>query len=91
LQHIIDQEDEGFRIVLEIALGDELAVALEIGEAQRVTVEHAEEARRAAAMLNIGLALPVGGGEEKLLVCSTKAASSGSIAVRQPPRCSIPA
>jgi hypothetical protein len=40
-----------------------LAVAAEVGEAERLVVEHAQEPGRAAAMLNIGLAVGIDGGE----------------------------
>ena len=52
-----------FGLSARIAGGDVLPVAAEIGEGERLLVEHAQEARRAAAMLDVRLALGVGGGE----------------------------
>ena len=60
---VVHDEDEGLGVLGQVAGGDVLAVALEVGEAQRVLVEDAQEARRAAAMLHVGLAVGAGGGE----------------------------
>ena len=49
------------RVLGEIAQRDVLPVAREVGEADGVLVEHPQEARRPAAMLDVGLALRVGG------------------------------
>ena len=44
-------------IVGQVARGDVLAVAGKIGESDRLVVEHVQEAGRAAAMLDVGLAV----------------------------------
>ena len=63
---VVDQENEGFRVFLEVPLGDELPVALEIGEGQgRSSSTALEKARRAAAVLDIGLAFAVGRRDEE--------------------------
>ena len=56
---VVHQEQRGLGIVGEIAGRDVLAVAAEIGEAERLLVEHAQEAGRTAAMLNIRLAVGI--------------------------------
>ncbi len=61
---IIQQEDVGLGVLGEIALADELPVAAVIGECQRALVENPDEAFRAAAMLDIGLAVRGSGCQE---------------------------
>ena len=61
---VIDEKQIGFRIIGKIALRDVLAVAGKIGKGDRMVVEHMQETRRAAAMLDIGLAIAVGRGKE---------------------------
>ena len=62
--HIVDEKEMSLGIIGEIAQGDVLPVAGKIGEAHGLLVQHLEKARWAAAMLDIGLAVAVGGGEE---------------------------
>jgi hypothetical protein len=50
MMHVVDEEEIGLRIVGEIAERDVLPVADEIGEADRLVIEHAQKARRAAAV-----------------------------------------
>jgi hypothetical protein len=64
MMHVVDEEEIGLRIVGEIAERDVLPVADEIGEADRLVIEHAQKARRAAAVLNVGLAVLVRRGEK---------------------------
>ena len=54
---IVDQEQMRLGIVGQIALGDVLPVAGKIGEGDGLVVEHAQEAGRAAAMLDVRLAV----------------------------------
>ena len=56
---IIHQKDHRLRIVGEIAGGDVLPVAAEIGEGERLVVDHAQETLWAAAVLDVGLARPL--------------------------------
>ena len=46
---VVDQEQMGFRILGEVALSDELPIAAKVGEGDGLLVEHAQEARIAAA------------------------------------------
>ena len=57
---VVDQEQEGAAIVLQIAQRDVLPVAAQIGKAQRPLVQHLQETFRAAAVLDVGLALAIG-------------------------------
>ena len=61
---IIHQEICALRFSAEVALGDVLPVAAVVGERQRVLVQHPDETFRAAAMLDIGLAVGAGGRED---------------------------
>jgi hypothetical protein len=61
----VQDEDVAARVLGEIADGDVLPVAAEIGEAKRALVDHLQEARRAAAVLDVGLSIGVGRGEEE--------------------------
>ncbi len=56
---IVDQENIRLRVLAEIALRDVLPVAAVICEGQRGLVENLDEARRAAAMLDVGLTIGV--------------------------------
>ena len=60
---VVHDENEGLAVLGEVAGGDVLAVALEVGEAQRALVDDAHEPRWAAAVLHVGLAVRAGGGE----------------------------
>ena len=51
---IVHQDQRGAVIGREIAGADVLAVAAKVGNRQRLLVENADEAGRAAAMLHIG-------------------------------------
>ena len=62
---IIHDEDVRLGVFRQIALRDELPVAAVIGERQRVLVQHFDKALRAAAMLDVGLPVGVGGREIK--------------------------
>ena len=86
---VVHHEDVGAWIVGEVAGGDVLPVALVVGESQRVLVDDAQEARRAAAMLHVGLALGVGGGEIERTHLAQEAREVAEMAVRQPPFPSI--
>src|SRR5262249_36093258 len=57
---VIHQEYESARIVGQVADGDVLPIASEVGEGQRALVEHAKEPRRTAAVLDVGLPFPIG-------------------------------
>ena len=61
---IVDQEKMRLRILGEIAERDILPVAREIGKADGLLIEHLEEARRPAAMLDVRLAVLARRGEE---------------------------
>src|SRR5712691_12110622 len=61
---VIDQKEIGLRIVGQIAKRDVLAVAGEIGKADRPVVEHLEKAAWPTAMLDIGLAVAADHPEE---------------------------
>jgi hypothetical protein len=63
-RRVIDQEQMRLRILGQIAAGDVLAVAAEIREGQGLAIEHAQEACRAAAMLDIRLPGGARGAEE---------------------------
>ena len=54
---IVEQEDVGLRVLGQIPLRDVLPVAGKIRERQRLLVDHLQETRRPAAMLDIGLAV----------------------------------
>ena len=54
---IVDQEQMRLGVVGQIAAGDILPVAGKIGKGDRLVVEHVQEAGRAAAMLDVGLAV----------------------------------
>jgi hypothetical protein len=59
-------EDEGYAVVvLEVAGGDVLLVAAEVGEGDGAVVEDVDEAGRAAAMLDVGPSGFAGGGHVK--------------------------
>jgi hypothetical protein len=60
---IVHHEDMRLRIFREIALRDVLPVAAVIGEGQRGLVQNFHKTFRAAAMLDIGLAVGAGGCE----------------------------
>ena len=76
-------------IVREIAQRDVLPVADEVGEADRLVVEHLEKAGRAAAVLNVRLTVRVRGGEKNARLRRDEAARSGVIRVCQAPRSSM--
>src|SRR5262249_31751587 len=61
---VVDQEQVGFGIVGEIALRNVLPVAGEIDEGDRLVVEHTQETRWPATVLDIGLSVRAGGGEK---------------------------
>src|SRR5262249_5488173 len=61
---VIDEEQMRLCIVAEITLGDVLPVASIIDKSDGVIVEHAQESRRTAAMLDVRLTLGIDGGEE---------------------------
>src|SRR5262249_28979422 len=61
---VVDQEEKPLGVLAEIALGDVLPVAGEIGKADRPVVEHLEKSRGSAAVLNVGLAALVRGAQE---------------------------
>ena len=84
---VVHQKNQGARVLLEIARGDVLAVAAEIGEGERRLVEHAQEAGRAAAMLDIRLPVLAGGGEIERSHVRDEVGQDGSIVVAKPPFC----
>ena len=53
---VVHQEEERPGVLGQVAQGDVLPVAAEVGEPERPLVDHLEEARRAAAVLDVGLA-----------------------------------
>ena len=61
---VVDQEQMGLRILGEVALRDELPVAAKVREGDGLLVEHPQEARRAATVLDVGLAGGVRRAEE---------------------------
>ena len=61
---VVDQEQEGAAVLLQIAERDVLPVAAQIGKAQRPLVQDLEEALRAAAVLDVGLSLAIGRGHK---------------------------
>ena len=62
---IVHHENMRLGVFRQIALGDVLPVAAVIGERQRGLVQHFDKALRAAAMLDVRLAIGVGGGEKE--------------------------
>jgi hypothetical protein len=60
---IIHDEDIGLRIFREVALRDVLPVAAVVGEGDGFLVEDFDEPFRAAAMLDVGLAVGIRGRE----------------------------
>jgi hypothetical protein len=60
---VIHHKDIGLGIFRQIALRDVLPVAAVIGECQRVLVEDFDKTFRAAAVLDVGLAVRGAGGE----------------------------
>ena len=54
----------GLRIVRKIALRDVLPVAGKVGKADGLVVEDPQKASRAAAVLDVGLAIGVDGGKK---------------------------
>src|SRR5882757_10047442 len=66
---IVDQEQVDLGIVGKVALRDILPVAGEVCERDGVLVKYAQETRRSAAMLDIGLAVGVDGREEDAGLC----------------------
>ena len=60
---VVHQEEERLRVLGQVAQGDVLAVAAEVGEPERVVVDHLEEPGRAAAVLDVGLPVGVRGAE----------------------------
>jgi hypothetical protein len=74
---VVDEEDEGLRMLGQITARDALAVAREIGKTERLVVQHLEEAVRSAAMLDVGLALGVGRSEEDARLASDELGQIG--------------
>ncbi len=64
LMRVIDEKEEGPVVLGEIARRHILPVARVIREAERVFVEHANEAGGPAAMLGVGLPIGARRGEE---------------------------
>ncbi len=62
--HVVDQKQVCFRIICEIALGDVLTIAGKVGKRNGPAVQDVQEARWPAAMLDVGLALGIDGGEK---------------------------
>src|SRR5262247_4191279 len=56
-------------IFAEITLSDVLAVAGKINKSDGAVVEHAQESRWTAAMLDVGLTLGINGGKEDAHLC----------------------
>ena len=69
---IVHREEMRARILGEVAGRDELAIADEVRERERVVVEHAEKARWAAAMLDVRLALGARGREVDAVLLGEK-------------------
>ena len=82
---VVDQKEIGLGIVGKIALRDELPVAGEVGEGDGLLVEHAEEPGRPAAMLDVGLAVAVRGGEKDARLRFDESLKVGRDAVCQAP------
>src|SRR5262245_29431253 len=61
---VVDQEQVGLGILSKVARRDVLPIACEIDKAKGFFIEHLEKARRATAMLNVGLTFRIGGGQE---------------------------
>src|SRR5262245_27306395 len=57
------------RIVAEIPMSDVLPVTGKIDESDGAVVEYAQESRRTAAMLDVGLTLGTNGGKEDAHLC----------------------
>ena len=57
---VIHQEDERLRVLRQVAERDVLAVAAEVGEGQRLVVQHLQKAGRAAPVLDVRLPLGAG-------------------------------
>src|SRR5262245_6157550 len=57
------------RIVAEITLSDALPVTGKIDKSDGAVVEHAQESRWTAAMLDVGLTLSINGGKEDAQLC----------------------
>jgi len=47
-RRVVDEEQLGTRVPLQVALSDELAMAVELGDGQRARIQHANETGRAA-------------------------------------------
>ena len=71
----------GLGIVREVAERDVLPVAGEVGEADRLVIEHVQETGRPAAMLDIGLTVRARGGEEDARLRRDEAGEVGVILV----------
>ena len=74
---IVDQEQVRLRVLGEVAGSDELPIAAKIGEGDGLVVEHPQEPRRSATMLDVGLAVGVGGAEEDAGLCGDKCGKLG--------------
>ena len=61
----VQDEDVRLVVLLEMTERDVLAIAGEVGEGQRLGADRLQEARRPAAMLDIGPAVGAGRGEEE--------------------------
>ena len=61
---VVHQEEERPGVLRQVAERDVLAVAAEVGEGQRPVVQHLQEARRSASMLDVRL--PLGAGRAKV-------------------------
>ena len=60
---VVHQEEERLRVLGQVAQRDVLAVAAEVGEAERVLVDHLQEPGRAAAVLDVRLPVGVRGAQ----------------------------
>lgn len=61
----IHQEDEGFVIFGEIPCRDILPITAQISKAQGTFIDDGQKPRGTTAMLNIGLTIGAGAGQEK--------------------------
>ena len=53
---VVHEEERDAGVVLEVAEGDVLLVAAQVGEGDQLWIDDVDEALRAAAMLDVGLA-----------------------------------